>query len=246
MLGWGMSSAASRLVAQLAREGWLPALPVTRGLASLQPSSRRRPPLDSSLRLIPSQIARGSHDCMHSLVCRSRCAIFYPLVFCASAFLSGCYSQPSGPDAELREALEAAYPGGWRYATLRADLHSEMRAGDSPAYIQGDFNGDRRPDYATQVVAFAPGHTLAVDSAQVLLAFLRQEDGFARHVLNTGGGPHEGIYLSRIEAGDSIQDFEGGPILVLHADAVSQTFANEASLAFVYERGRWKEIALSD
>lgn len=183
---------------------------------------------------------------MPTLPRRSRGALVHLIALAGTALLPGCHSPPSFPDAELRQALDAAYPKGWRYATLRADLHSEMRAGDSPAWIQGDFDGDLLADYATQIVTYVPGHTLAVDSAQVLIAFLRRHKGFVRHVLSTGGGPHEGIYLSRIEAGDSIRDFEGGPLLVLRADAVYQIFANEASVAFLYEEGRWKEIALSD
>jgi hypothetical protein len=121
-----------------------------------------------------------------------------------------------------------------------------MREGDSPAWIRGDFDGDGQSDFATQVVAFKLEHTFAVDSAQVLLAFLKRQGGLERHVLSTGGGPHEGIYLSRIEAGDSVQDFEGGPWVMLSSDAVYQIFANEASVAYLYEPGRWIEIALSD
>lgn len=157
--------------------------------------------------------------------------------------LFSCRSQP---DTELRQALDQRYPEGWRYATLRADLISELHPGESPSWISGDFDGDGQLDYAAQVVIFRPGHTLAVDSAQLLLALLRREHGFAHHVLSVGGGPHQGIYLSRIGTGSTVQSFEGGPAVGLPADAVHQIFANQASMAFVYDQGGWTEIATAD
>lgn len=167
-------------------------------------------------------------------------------VLASAGLVAGCAPQAPDDDAELRRALDVAYPDGWRYATLRTDLISEMGPGDSPAWIRGDFDGDQDLDFAAQVVTYRPGHTLAVDSAQVLLAFLRGGGGLVRHVIDVGGGPHEGIFLNRLSAGDTIQSYDGGPMVVLPWDAVHEVFPNQASVAFVYDRGRWTEIFLGD
>lgn len=160
--------------------------------------------------------------------------------------LAQCAPEASGPTSELAAALNEIYPDGWRYATLREDLRSEMAPGDSPAWITGDFNGDGRADYAAQIVVNRPGHTLAVDSAQLLLTLMRHNDRFKSHVLSTGGGPHEGIFLSRLQPGDTIRDIERGIVLVPEHAGVYKIFANEAALAYVYDHGLWKEIFLAD
>ncbi|HEY8165347.1 MAG TPA: hypothetical protein VIF83_07310, partial [Gemmatimonadaceae bacterium] len=85
--------------------------------------------------------------------------------------LIGCGSF-STADAELRRALNAAYPKGWRFATLAPFSDSEAGPGESPAWVAGDFDGDGRSDYAAQVVMFKPGHTAKWDSAQIVVAFL--------------------------------------------------------------------------
>lgn len=164
----------------------------------------------------------------------------------ASLVLFQCAPDAPGPHAELAAALNEIYPDGWRYATLREDVRSEMAPGDSPAWITDDFNGDGRLDYAAQIVIYRPGHTFAVDSAQLLLTLLRHNGRFDSHVLSTGGGPHEGIFLSRLQPGDTIRDIESGIVLVPDHAGVYQIFANEAAIAYVFDQGLWKEIFVSD
>ena len=163
------------------------------------------------------------------------------------ALVAGC-RRAAGAAAELRGALDAAYPRGWRFATLPEYARSEMRAGDDPGWIRGDFDGDGQADYAAQVVAPRRAQSGGGrDSAQIVVALLRRGATFEPHELSVGGGPNAGVFLTSIPRGEVVQDFEqrDAPI-TLRADAVHQIFAGQASVAYVYDRGRWIEVFTSD
>jgi hypothetical protein len=172
--------------------------------------------------------------------------LYVGIAFYLGLLCAACRTADSSPEYELRSALNAAYPRGWRYATLSDYGQSELRPGERPTWVGGDFDGDGAADYAAQVVIFKPGHTLAVDSAQLVVALLRRASGLERHVLSVGGGPQDGIYLSRIPRGQVISDYEGRDTVSLKSDAVSQVFAGQASIAYVYDRGKWSEIVTGD
>jgi hypothetical protein len=153
---------------------------------------------------------------------------------------------PGNSRAELRAALDTAYPEGWRFASLDPDARSELKTGESPEWIGGDFDGDGRSDYAAQLVVWKLGHTTTMDSAQLIVALLRRRDGFHRDVVSVGGGPSFDVYLARIPRGERVADFEGGSGATLESDAVHQIFAGKASVAHVYEDGHWREILTGD
>lgn len=157
----------------------------------------------------------------------------------------------AGPDpgtsrAELQAALDVAYPGGWRFASLDPYARSELEAGDSPEWIGGDFDGDGRSDYAAQVVIWKLGHTSTMDSAQMVVALMRRRDGFRREVVSVGGGPSFGVYLAKVPRGERLESFDGSSSVTLEHDAVQQIFAGQASVAHVYEDGHWREIITGD
>ena len=157
----------------------------------------------------------------------------------------------TGPDpgtsrAELSAALDAAYPDGWRFASLDPDARSELEPGESAEWIGGDFDGDGRSDYAAQLVIWKLGHTTTVDSAQMIVALLRRREGFHRDVVSVGGGPSFDVYLAKIPRGERVADFEGRSAVTLERDAVQQIFAGKASVAHLYEDGHWREILTGD
>ena len=161
--------------------------------------------------------------------------------------LAACGPDPGNTAEELGTALDEAYPQGWRFAVLDRDSRTGMPPGASPAWIGGDFNGDSRSDYAAQVVVWKLGHTASVDSAQLVVALLRRRrNGFNRQVLSVGGGPSTGIYLVKIPRGETVRDYEGRSSIELRSDAVHQIFVGQASVAHVYDDGRWREIFTGD
>ena len=137
-------------------------------------------------------------------------------------------------------------PRSWRFASLDPYARSELKAGDSPEWIGGDFDGDGRSDYAAQVVIWKLGHTSTMDSAQMVVALMRRRDGFRREVVSVGGGPSFGVYLAKVPRGERLESFDGSSSVTLEHDAVQQIFAGQASVAHVYEDGHWREIITGD
>ena len=157
-----------------------------------------------------------------------------------------CASDPGNSEAELRSALDAAYPEGWRFATIDEYWRPELQTGQREDWIGGDFDGDGRSDYAAQLVVHRMGHPGGTDSAQLIVALLRRRNEFERHVINVGGGPNGAVYLARIPRGERVHDYEGRNGETLERDAVHQIFAGQASVAYVYDDGRWREILTGD
>ena len=162
------------------------------------------------------------------------------------AALVGCVSDPGNSPGEVRTALDAAYPEGWRFARLDDYWRAELKAGERADWIGGDFDGDGRSDYAAQVILHRLGHPGGKDSAQQIVVLLRRRNRFERHVLGVGGGPNTGIYLGRVPRGETVHDVEGRSELTLESDAVQQIFAGQASVAYVYDEGRWREFITGD
>ena len=160
--------------------------------------------------------------------------------------LLACAEDPGNSEAELRAALDAAYPEGWRFAAIDEYWRPELQAGQREDWIGGDFDGDGRSDYAAQVILHRLGHPGGKDSAQQIVVLLRRRNRFERHVLGVGGGPNTGIYLGRVPRGETVHDFEGRSEITLESDAVQQIFAGQASVAYVYDDGRWREIITGD
>ena len=160
--------------------------------------------------------------------------------------LSACAPDPGNSRTELQSALDAAYPEGWRFAALDGYARSELKPGERADWIGGDFDGDGRSDYAAQIVVRRMGHPGGVDSAQLIVALLRRRNRFERHVVNVGGGPNAEVYLAKLSRGDTVADYEGRDPVALKSDAVHQIFAGQASVAHVYDDGRWREVLTGD
>jgi hypothetical protein len=56
---------------------------------------------------------------------------------------------PLPPD--VRRALDQHYPG-WRFTTIAASLQTQLAEDASAEWTAGDYDGDRQPDYAVQIV----------------------------------------------------------------------------------------------
>ena len=160
--------------------------------------------------------------------------------------LLACAADPGNSPGELRGALDTHFAEGWRFATLDDYARSEVKPGERADWLGGDFDGDGRSDYAAQVVVHRMGHTSGSDSAQLVVVLLRRRNRFERHVLGAGGGPNTGVYLGRIARGEMVHDYEGRDGVTLESDAVHQIFAGQASVAYVCDEGKWREILTGD
>jgi hypothetical protein len=149
--------------------------------------------------------------------------------------------------AAVRAQLSATYPG-WRFAKLHPEVHKEFdgEPGErtSAAWVAGDYNGDRRTDYAVQIVRPGPA-----DSTQLVLVFIAGRNSYQRFLLQAGG-EHLGIYLRTARRGEHVLDLDkdanGDSSFVLSNDAVDIIFKGEAGITCLYEAGRWRCVISGD
>lgn len=152
------------------------------------------------------------------------------------------------PDA-IRVQLTAAYPG-WRFAKLDPRLRPELLADPgrrrSAEWVSGDFNGDRRSDYAVQIVR--PG---SADSAQLVLAFVATRGTYQRFLLQATG-EHLGLYLRTSRRGERVldldKDLNGDSSFVLVHDAVDMLSTEGTGVTCLYEAkaNRWRCVTSGD
>jgi hypothetical protein len=124
---------------------------------------------------------------------------------------------------QLTQMLAQRYPG-WRLATVEPTVRRTLKPGSSPAWIAGDFDGDKKRDYAVQLVR--------EDSAQVLLAFLRRGTGY-EPVTVASVPASSGLYLRRATAGERVRDLEADPngdsTVVLRRDGIHWLLGSESA-----------------
>jgi len=160
--------------------------------------------------------------------------------------LLACAADPGNSPGELRGALDTHYPEGWRFASLDDYARSELKPDQRVDWLGGDFDGDGRSDYVAQIIVHRMGHTSGSDSAQLVVVLLRRRNRFERHVLGAGGGPNREVFIGRIPRGETVHDYEGRDGVTLESDAVHQIFAGQASVAYVFDDGKWREILTGD
>jgi hypothetical protein len=144
----------------------------------------------------------------------------------------------NGLPVAAHDALDAGFPG-WRFAELAPRLARELAGGQSPAWVAGDFDGDRRLDYAVQLVA----PSAPPDSVQQVVALLARRSRY-EPVLIMAAGLHTGVYLGRAPKGGLVVDLQqyddryepsatnGG--FVLKHDGLTIYYAQEASSTCYY------------
>jgi hypothetical protein len=165
-------------------------------------------------------------------------------------------SLPGAPGAErlapelpaaVRAQLSATYPG-WRFARLHPALRYELQsdgARRSTEWVTADFDGDRRQDYAVQIIRNGPA-----DSTQLVMAFLARDRG--RYVMSivSAGGEHLGHILTTARRGERVRDFEqdamGDSTFVLTHDAVVLLINEGAGITCFREAGGWRCVLSAD
>jgi hypothetical protein len=174
------------------------------------------------------------------------------LRFVIAALLVGPVSAEAqnGLPVAARHALDARCPG-WRFAELAPHLARELAGGQSPAWVAADFDGDRRRDYAVQIVA----PSAPPDSAQQIVALFARGNRYDP-VLIMAAGLHTGVYLGREPKGGLVVDLQqyddryepsatnGG--FVLKHDGLTVYYAQEASSTCYYASPGFRCVVSGD
>ncbi len=148
----------------------------------------------------------------------------------------GAESRARGLPAAIRAELNKLYPG-WRFAEVGPALRPLPR-GRAVDWISGDFNGDRRPDYAVQIVR--PGPEV---NSQMVLVFLARGRGYA-HFTALAFLRNRETYLGRARRGERRPDLQtdpsGGSQFVLRTDAIDIIYGGQAGHTCLYEHGEFR------
>jgi hypothetical protein len=155
-------------------------------------------------------------------------------------------SRDSRLPSAVRAQLNTAFPG-WRFAALAKELEGTLTAEAgrrrSPEWVSGDYNGDRKPDYAVQIIRRGP-----MDSAQIVVAFLTTSRGYHGYIVHASG-EHPGLWLRTSRRGERLHDLDrdlnGDSTLVLTNDAIDIQ-ADEGGLTCAFEAGLWRCFTSAD
>jgi hypothetical protein len=163
---------------------------------------------------------------------------------------SPAFGQQDQLPGTVRRTLTARYPG-WRFAELDPHLAHELAAGQSPAWVQADFDGDGRQDYAVQLIA----PSAARDSAQQVVALITR-GGRLEPIVLLSGGLRNGIYLGREARGTMVidlqqydDDSDPGPTnggVVLKNDGVTIYYGQEAASTCFYKPPEFRCVVSGD
>ncbi len=144
---------------------------------------------------------------------------------------------PLPPD--VRRALDQHYPG-WRFATIAASLQTQLAEDASAEWTAGDYDGDRQPDYAVQIVRAG-----SLDTPQVVVALLRRDRRYEMHTL-TSIPVQQHTYLRTSPRGQALMDVEQSTKFTARTDVIEVLYGQQAGEAFMYERGRFRRIVSGD
>jgi len=140
-----------------------------------------------------------------------------------------------------RQLLSRRLPG-WRFVDVSPEVRQffkqEMK-GASPVLITGDFDGDRRLDYAAIVER---GHVAPSERRFYLAIFLRRNNSYKMHFIKEPNGEY--IYLAKKGTGD--YNYETQKEITYANDAVVTVIFEKGGSSYVYYKGRFVSFISSD
>jgi hypothetical protein len=140
-----------------------------------------------------------------------------------------------------RQLLSRRLPG-WRFVGVSPEVRQffkqEMK-GASPVLITGDFDGDRRLDYAAIVER---GHVAPSERRFYLAIFLRRNNGYKMHFIKNPNGE----YITVAKKGTQDYNYETEKEITYANDAVLTGIFEKGGSSFVYYKGRFVSFISSD
>jgi hypothetical protein len=156
----------------------------------------------------------------------------------ALAVGTSAYAEAQLP-ASIRAELDAAYRG-WSLAPVHGEIarwFAEYGFDYAPSLVTGDFDNDRRRDYAVQIIA---------KSKSIVVAFLDRSGRWERHQL-TSDPADPFTFLLRYGRGEKDFDFEKMKPFRYTSDAVGVMYFEKTPFTYMYRRGKFiRKSAPSD
>jgi hypothetical protein len=142
--------------------------------------------------------------------------------------------------------LNRRFPG-WKFADVSPEVRKfvkeELKAA-SPVLISGDFDGDRRLDYAALIrrgyVFNSQGQ--AIEPRHYLVIFLRRNTRYKMYVIKDPGGE----YLILAKKGTSDYNYNEQKEITYANDAILTGIFEKGGMSYVYKKGKFISFVSSD
>lgn len=149
---------------------------------------------------------------------------------------------------EVRRVLEQNYVD-WKIAEVSdavAEFYRRQSKPLPPQIFSGDFNGDGKTDYAVNLIRLKSGARTQI----VLLLLNVQDDNPEKTILEefpfSGDNSKTGVFINLRKQGDTAFDYDRNKKFTFMLDAVEIVYFEKSSVAYIFERGRFREIITSD
>ena len=132
--------------------------------------------------------------------------------------------------------LNRRFPG-WKFVDVSPEVRKFVKdylKAASPVIISGDFDGDRRRDYAALI--------RRLESRYYLVIFLRRNSRYKMHVIKDPSGE----YLTLAKKGTSDYNYDAQKKITYANDAISTGFFEKGGVSYVYHKGRFVSFVSSD
>ena len=149
----------------------------------------------------------------------------------------------------VKFALDSRFPG-WRFSEVSGDVQQFLRErhpGARPNLIKGDFDGDRRIDYAL-LIEHGNFDKRGVSFTHVVerLAFLRRGSGYKLFILEKSTPASPELYLTLAEKGAQGYNFHTDKRFRYPHDSISVGHFGKSGGTYIYRRGRFRYVYESD
>ena len=140
---------------------------------------------------------------------------------------------------ECAKILDRRYKG-WQFAEIGDDImqwFQSSRQPYRPNLIKGDWNGDRRIDYAALIENAKTG---TPGSGHVLAVFLRNTRGYTLYKLEGSD------YIAFINKGSRDYNYETDQTFIYRNDAIFTGFFEKAGISYTWQKGKFVALVTSD
>jgi hypothetical protein len=170
--------------------------------------------------------------------------LLFCLLFYAPYALAQGYSNTL--PTSTRVILDRTYPG-WKFSDVNSEVRQFLERefkGTSPVVISGDFDGNRKRDYAALINY---GYEFNADGKAIgprhfLVIFLRRTTGYKKYVIKDP----DGEYISLAKKGTRDYNYETQKEITYANDAIVANSFEKGATSYVYKRGRFVSFVSGD
>ena len=156
------------------------------------------------------------------------------LLLCGSS-TSWTQSYPERLPTPVRVMLDRRFKG-WKFSDVSLEVKQffkESMKGASPVVIRGDFDGNRRLDYAALVQRA---------SRYYLVIFLRRSEGYRMYIVRNPNGE----YLCLARKGTQDYNYDEQREITYANDAILTGIFEKGGSSYVFKNGRFRSFVSSD